>query len=145
MLMALGTFIFSIHSVAYESLAKQTTWRHGSQSRVGARAARQYLGVGDTTISLPGWIAPGQIGSAKSLGSLEEMANTGKAFVLVDGLGVMHGVYIVTSLNQTHSFIDRFGQGRKIEFELSLERIDEDVVDSQLGDLKLPNGARVLV
>lgn len=138
MLMALGTFIFSIPTLAYESLAKETSWRHASQSRVGARSAKQFLGVGDCTTKLQGWLAPGQVGLTLSLSMLEGMANTGKAFTLVDGLGVFHGVYVITSMNETHSYFNRFGQARKIEFELNLERIDEDLVDGQLGDLKLP-------
>ena len=138
MLMALGTFVFGIQTLAYESLTKETTWRHASQSRVRARGAKQFLGIGDTTIKLPGWIAPGQVGLQMSLSMLEGMANTGKAFTLVDGLGLFHGVYVITSLNETHSFLNRFGQARKIEFELGLERIDEDMVDGLLGDLKLP-------
>lgn len=139
MQMALGMFIFSIQTVAYQSLSKSTTWRHAKQSRVGVRDAYQYVGIGDTTVTLPGWIAPGQIGSSFALDMLEGMANTGKAFTLVDGLGIFHGVFVITGLKETHSHHNRFGQARKIEFELSLERIDEDDIDGMLGDLKLPS------
>lgn len=138
MMMALGMFIFSMHSVAYQTLSKQTSWRHGSQPRVGARAARQFLGVGDETISLPGWLAPGQIGNSMSLSTVRDMANTGKAYTLVDGLGVFHGTYVIESITETGSLFNRFGQPRKIEFTIELSRIDEDLQDNMLGDLSLP-------
>lgn len=138
MMMAFGMFIFSMHSLAYQTLSKQTSWRHASQSRVGARAARQYLGPGDETISLPGWIAPGQIGNRLSLSMLHDMANTGKAYTLVDGLGVFHGVYVIDSINETRSLFNPLGQARKIEFTVELSRIDEDLQDNMLGDLSLP-------
>ena len=138
MMMAFGMFIFSMHSLAYQTLNKQTSWRHGSQPRVGARPARQFLGPGDESISLPGWIAPGQVGSGMSLSMLRDMANTGKAYSLVDGLGVFHGVYIIESVTETGSHFNRFGQARRIEFNVELSRIDDDLQDGMLGDLSLP-------
>ena len=138
MMMAFGMFIFSMHSLAYQTLSKQTSWRHASQPRVGARAARQYLGPGDETISLPGWIAPGQIGNRLSLSMLHDMANTGKAYTLVDGLGVFHGVYVIEGISETKSLFNPLGQARKIEFTIELSRIDEDLQDNMLGDLSLP-------
>ncbi|QDQ87649.1 phage tail protein [Alcaligenaceae bacterium SJ-26] len=139
MLMALGMFVFSIGTAAYQSLQRQTTWRHAKNSRIGARAGYQYVGPGEDTITLQGWMAPGQVGSASSIGYLRDMGNTGKAFVLVDGLGVFHGIYVITSLDETRTVFDRVGQPRKIEFSLSLERIDEDKADAMLGDLRLPS------
>lgn len=138
MMMAFGMFIFGMHSLAYQTLSKQTSWRHASQPRVGARAAKQFLGVGDETISLPGWIAPGQVGNRMSLSTLYDMANTGKAYTLVSGLGIFHGIYVIESINETGSLFNQFGQPRKIEFTVELSRVDEDLQDNMLGDLSLP-------
>lgn len=137
-MMAFGMFIFSMHSIAYQSLDKQTSWRHGSQPRVGARPARQYLGPGDENINLPGWIAPGQIGNKMSLSTLHDMANSGKAYTLVNGLGIFHGIYVITSITETGTLFNQFGQPRRIEFNIELSRIDDDLQDGMLGDLSLP-------
>ncbi|MFC3338158.1 phage tail protein [Paracandidimonas soli] len=131
-------FIFSIHTAAHMSLQRRTNWRHTANSRVGARAGYQYVGLGDETLTLPGWIAPGQMGSSVALKMLRDMGNTGKAFTLVDGLGVFHGLYILADFDETHTYLSRHGRGRKIEFSLNLTRIDEDQADQLLGDLKLP-------
>lgn len=138
MMMALGMFVFSIHTVAYQSLQRKTNWRHSANERVGARAGYQFVGAGEETISLPGWIAPGQIGLAAAIGMLRDMGNTGKAFTLVDGLGIFHGVFIINDFDETHSYLTRQGKAKKIEFTLNLTRIDEDQADMLLGDLKLP-------
>ena len=139
MMMALGLFVFSMSTAAYQTLERQTSWRHAQNSRVGARAAFQYVGVGDDTINLPGWLAPGQIGMASSISFLRSMGDTGKAFTLVDGLGFFHGVYVITNLTENQSVHNRHGQARRIEFSLSLARVDEDKADGLLGDLKLPS------
>lgn len=138
MLLALGMFVFSVNTAAYQELDRQTAWRHASNSRVGARSGYQFVGVGEDTISLSGWVAPGQMGMASSISMLRDMGDTGKAWTLVDGLGFFHGIFIITNLSEKGSYFNRFGQARKIEFNLSLSRIDEDQADPLLGDLKLP-------
>ena len=57
MMMALGTFVFSLPTLAYQKLQHATAWRHSSSERVGARAANQYLGPGEETIELDGTVA----------------------------------------------------------------------------------------
>ncbi|WP_081007677.1 contractile injection system protein, VgrG/Pvc8 family [Comamonas testosteroni] len=66
-LMCLGQFVFGIQSLPYDELKRVTAWRHPSNSRVGARAARQFVGVGDDSITLSGWIAPELMGTYWSI------------------------------------------------------------------------------
>lgn len=136
--MALGMFVFSIGTAAYQELSRSTAWRHASNSRVGTRSAWQFVGVGDETITLNGWLAPGQFGTPMAMTMLRDMGNTGKAFVLIDGGGVFHGVYVITDLNEKQSLFHKYGKPRKIEFDLSLTRVDEDATHPLLGDLQLP-------
>lgn len=138
MMMALGLFVFSIPTAAYQTLERQTSWRHATNSRVGARAHSQYIGPGEDTISLDGWIAPMEIGSEASLMMLRDMADTGKAWTLVDGRGFFHGVYTINSMREGRSVFTQSGAARKIEFSLSLNRVDDNLVDKLLGDLSLP-------
>ena len=63
MMMALGMFVFSLETLAYQEFQRQTDWRHGSTSRIGTNPARQYLGRGDDSITLPGVLLPGLAGS----------------------------------------------------------------------------------
>jgi uncharacterized protein len=129
MMLALGMFVFSLSTAAYQALQRQTEWRHASNPRVGAAPARQFVGRGDDTITLPGLILPELAGSALSLDALRLMANTGKAWPMVEGSGRIYGLWIIENLNETKTLFFRDGTPRRIEFTLSLKRIDDDRVD----------------
>ncbi|WP_349616236.1 phage tail protein [Azotobacter salinestris] len=129
MMMALGQFVFSLSTLAYQEFQRQTDWRHGSTSRIGARPARQYLGPGDDTITLPGVLLPELTGGLPSLDEIREMADTGKAWVLVEGTGRIYGLWAIESLSETHSLFFADGTARRIEFSLVLKRIDDDRID----------------
>ena len=90
MMMALGMFVFSLETLAYQEFQRQTEWRHGSTSRIGTNPARQYLGRGDDSITLPGVLLPALAGSQLSLDALRTMADTGKAWPLVEGTGKIY-------------------------------------------------------
>jgi len=55
------------------------------------------------------------------------MAYTGLAWPLIDGVGSIYGMYVVTGLQETHQEFDRYGKSKKIEFTLTLQRVDEDI------------------
>ena len=129
MMMALGMFVFSLETLAYQEFQRQTEWRHGSTSRIGTNPARQYMGRGDDSITLPGVLLPALAGTQLSLDTLRTMADTGKAWPLVEGTGKIYGTWIIESLSETRTLFFRDGQARRIEFTLTLKRIDDGRVD----------------
>lgn len=135
MMMALGTFVFSLPSLAYQQLQRSTAWRHSSSDRVGARAAHQYVGPGDDTIQLSGLVAPELTGDPASLDLLRGMADEGRPLALVDGTGVVHGAFAITSMSETRTLFFADGAARRIEFELSLLRVDDDALGELNGQL----------
>ena len=129
MMLALGMFVFSLSTAAYQELQRQTDWRHASNSRIGAAPARQFVGRGEDAITLPGVILPELAGTPLSLDALRLMANTGKAWPVVEGSGRIYGLWVIESLSETKTFFFRDGTPRRIEFTLSLKRIDDDRID----------------
>jgi hypothetical protein len=129
MMMALGMFVFGMHTLAYQEFQRQNDWRHGSTSRIGARPARQYLGPGDETITLPGVLLPEIAGSTLSLDTLRVMADTGKAWSLIEGTGRIYGIYVIESLSETKTVFFSDGAARRIEFNLVLKRVDDSRID----------------
>lgn len=129
MMLALGMFVFSLSTAAYQVLQRQTEWRHASNNRIGAVPARQFLGRGDDTITLPGVILPELAGSGLSLDAIRLMANTGKAWPMVEGSGRIYGLWVIESLSETKTIFFSDGTPRRIEFSLSLKRIDDDRID----------------
>lgn len=129
MMMALGMFVFSLHTLAYQELQRQTDWRHPSSSRVGTNPARQFAGRGDDAITLPGIILPELAGTPISLDALRMMADTGKAWPLVEGTGRILGIWVIESVSETRTLFFPDGAARRIEFSIKLTRIDDGQVD----------------
>ena len=129
MMMALGMFIFSLPTLAYQELQRQTDWRHPSSSRVGTNPARQFAGRGDDAITLPGVVLPELAGTPISLDALRYMADTGKAWPLVEGTGRILGIWVIESITETRSLFFQDGAARRIEFSIKLARIDDGKID----------------
>ena len=142
MMMALGMFVFSLHTLAYQELQRQTDWRHPSSSRVGTNPARQYAGRGEDAITMPGIILPELAGSPISLDALRMMADTGKAWPLVEGTGRILGIWVIESVSETRTLFFPDGTARRIEFSISLKRVDDGKVD-MLG-AAIGTGANIL-
>lgn len=129
MMMALGMFVFSLKTAAYQELQRQTDWRHASNNRIGVAPARQFVGRGEDAITLPGIILPELAGSALSLDALRLMANTGKAWPMVEGSGRIYGLWVIESLSENKTIFFSDGTPRRIEFTLTLKRTDDDRID----------------
>lgn len=126
MMMTLGFFVFTRLTLPYQSQQHELAWRHPSQSRVGARPASQYLGPDDETITLGGVLLPEITGGRLTLEALRKMADTGKAWPLIEGTGVMHGLFVIESLSTTRTEFFADGAARRIEFTLKLKRVDDN-------------------
>ena len=63
------------------------------------------------------------------------MANEGRAWPLIDGTGIIHGMFVIEKVAHTHSDFYSDGTARKIEFTLSLKRVDESLM-AMFGDLR---------
>jgi len=132
MMMALGLFIFELRTAPYQQLQRHTQWRHPSNSRVGQRPARQFIGPGEDSITLTGTLFPEVTGGRVSLAMLRGMADTGKAWPLIEGSGLIYGEYVIEDMNETRSLFFSDGAARQIDFSLKLARTDDS---TPLGDL----------
>lgn len=130
MMMSLGQFVFSLTTLAYQDLQRQTSWRHAANSRVGARPARQFLGPGDDTITLSGMVAMEFTNGAASIDEIRTMADTGKAWPLVDGAGYVYGQWVIEGLTTTNTLFLANGVPRRVEFQVSLTRVDDNRTDT---------------
>ena len=139
MMMALGFFVFSLHTAAYQELQRQLAWRHASVPRVGDRPASQYIGPDDETIILNGALLPELAGERISLDVLQAMADTGDAWPLIEGTGRIYGLYVIESLQTTNTLFFQDGAARRIDFALSLKRVADTglELDGALGELLL--------
>lgn len=130
-MMTLGTFVFDLPTLAYQQLQRQNEWRHAASERVGARAAHQFTGPGEETIELSGAVAKELTAGEPSLNTLRDLAEDGTPLPLVDGRGFVYGAFVIKSLSETQGLFFSDGESRKLEFSLSLLRVDEDTLQKQ--------------
>jgi phage protein U len=133
--MVLGLFVFERRTLPYQSMQYTKDYRWASNNRIGKSPAYQFLGEGETTRTLSGTLYPEITGGNLSLLAIELMANEGRAWPLIDGSGMIHGMYVVEKVTHTHTDLYSDGSARKIEFNLTLKRVDESLV-VMYGDLK---------
>ncbi|MCS6180029.1 phage tail protein [Shewanella baltica] len=125
MMMTLGFFVFSRLTVPYQTSQHDMVWRHPTNSRVGARPSAQFLGVGDETLTLSGVLMPEITGGELSLEALRKMADTGKAYPLIEGRGTVTGFFVIEKISKGRSEFFSDGAARRIEFTIELKRVDE--------------------
>lgn len=124
MLLALGLFVFSINTLAFDELSRRATWRHASSTRVGTRDATQFTGPGEETISLPGTVFAEIADGEVSVDELRRMASSGDAWSLVDGRGYVYGAFVITTIDDRRSAFWPDGTPRQIDFSIELLRVD---------------------
>ncbi|EEG5496582.1 phage tail protein, partial [Salmonella enterica] len=93
-----------------------------------------FLGEGETSIQLAGTLYPAITGGHISLLAVELMADEGRAWPLIEGTGKILGMYIIDKVSTTHAEFFSDGAARKIDFTLSLKRVDESLT-AMFGDL----------
>lgn len=135
-MMTLGLFVFMRQTLPYQAFEHQIAWRHPANSRVGLRPSTQFLGQDDENITLTGTLLPEFTGGTLSLEALRLMADTGLAWPLIEGTGFIYGMFVITSLNKTRTVFFKDGAARRIEFTLSLKRVDDNL-RHLMGDLDL--------
>lgn len=123
-LMALGMFLFALSTLGFDELQRKTDWRHARAPRIGARDATQFVGLGDETISLSGSTFTELTDGRVSLDDLRAMADTGEAFPLLDGTGLVWGSYVITAIDERHAALMADGTPRRIDFGIDLLRVD---------------------
>ena len=121
-LLALGDYRFSLDTAAYDTLTRETGWRWPPADRIGGRPIPQYLGPGAEKIELSGAIYPSFRGG---LGQMEEMraeADKGKPLRLVDGRGIVWGLYVIVRVSETQTLLGARGEPKEMKFVLDLQR-----------------------
>lgn len=123
-LMVLGMFVFGMSTLPYQEFQRRMSWRHATSERHGERAAAQYVGLGEDSVSLTGVLVPEVAGSFGAIDKLVDMASTGDNWPLLDGAGQIWGCYRIINIDTKGSAIIGGGIARRTEFAIDLERQD---------------------
>lgn len=126
-MMSYGMFVFMLSTTPYQSLTRQSDWRHVKNDRTGLSAKWQYTGPGEDSITLSGVLYPEVTGGDVSLELLRTMAYNAKPWPLIEGTGMIYGLFVIGSISETRTEFFTDGKAKKIEFTLSLKKVSEDV------------------
>ncbi len=129
----LSGFNFSLNTAVFQEMRRTTEFKWVPQDRMGQRPARQFVGLGDDTMVLPGVIYPEWKGSSNAMATLRSMAGFAQPFIMMDSQGHIYGRWIIENIEETRSIFAAFTQPKKIEFVVTLKMFDQG--DSSL----LPN------
>lgn len=119
-MMALGMFVFSLPTLAYQDLQRKSGWRHARGPRIGALDATQFLGRENDTVSLSGTAYAELMAGRASLDQLRDMADQGAAWSLIDGTGRVYGAFVITGIDEGMKEFLPDGTPRKIDFGIEL-------------------------
>lgn len=128
MMMVLGAFVFIGKTLPFQGVSHSTSYTWSGNERVGKRAAYQYLGPGADTLEITGKISTDMTYGAVSLATLRLMAEQGKQWPLIDGNGMIYGMYVINSVKENGSEFLSNGTPRIISFTLTLTRVDESLL-----------------
>lgn len=135
MMMTLGLFVFKLRTLPYQTLKRDVGYNWVENTRVGQRPITQYLGLGTETITLAGQLLPEITGGQRYLQIFESLADSGRAWPLIEGSGTIYGMFVVQKISHTNSQLNTDGRARNISFELTLKRVDESYT-AMFGDLQ---------
>ncbi|OOF45657.1 oxidoreductase [Rodentibacter trehalosifermentans] len=128
-LAALGVFVFTRQTVPFQSLDRQSSWRHPTNSVVGQMPKTQFTGKDSETVTISGRLIPEITGGTLSLAMLELMAESGAAFPLIEGANFMlMGFFVIESIQETRTELFGDGTARAIDFTLNLKRTDDPLL-----------------
>jgi len=125
-MIALGAYRFSLPTAAYQNLQRRTEYRWPRQKRLQRRPALQFVGPGFETVTLEGVIHPHFKGGLGQVEAMRGEAGRGEPLEMVDGLGFIHGRWVILSIEEGQRAFFKDGAPRAMTFTVELEKYGED-------------------
>lgn len=117
--LVLGGLKFEVGKNAFEELEESYNYKWNSLERSNERPALQFQAEQPKTIDFSGTLSTVDSG-LKTFDEIRAKAAEGEPLTLVDGLGRVHGKFVITSLKMTSSSFVTNNIPRVILFRVSL-------------------------
>lgn len=124
-LLALGPHIFQITTLNFQSLKRSTKAKWPAIARFGYAPSRQFTGFGEDSITIDGLLFPEEFQDRAAFEAIRLTQRQGKPVTLMgwavgSGAAEVFGQVVILSIDDTQSNIARNGQGKRIEYSISL-------------------------
>lgn len=127
-LFQLGSFTFSMRSLAPHALTRADSWRWQETPRLSGETALQFLGRGPSEMTLEATLYPRFLAghNEASVEAVRSIADAGQPMPLIRGDLMMIGWYSLAHIDEDHTYLDRMGRPRRNEVILTLLRFGSD-------------------
>ena len=121
-MMVLGGYFFSIETSAYQELVHARSWQWVENEVIEDAPDLQFTGAKPEVITLKGTMFPAFKGGALQMTGLSLLAGRGVPVLLVSGLGLVMGFWVIEAIEENKFNFTTYGQPQKIEFSISLKK-----------------------
>ena len=132
-----GQVAFGVSTASIDRLRRRTEYRWPAQARVGRRPSLQSVGPGADKITLDGVMFPGYRGDARLIRDvLAAAAAEGRALLLTEATGRVHGKWALESIDETRSGLFADGAPRRIEYSAVFSHYGDDAPAGRLDEVE---------
>ena len=125
----LGMFVFTRATIPFQTLTRESNWRHPTNSVVGAMPKSQFVGKEGEKITISGRLMPEITGGRFSIKALELMADSGGGYPFIDGATLeIVGFFVIESITEDRTEFFGDGAPRAIDFTMTLRRTDDPML-----------------
>lgn len=105
-----------------DRLARETAHDYAEKPVVGAMPPLEDVGIGPESLTVSGRLIPGKLGGLGTLEILRRAQTTGAPQFVLRGDGTVFGFYVLLSINEDHSFLDREGVGQVVDIAVKMQK-----------------------
>ena len=120
MVARLGLVEFSVPTGTFDEITRSTRWNVDVPTPIDGLGTPVGRGQVADEMTIRGVVFPGFSGNRDSVQRLRDQADTGKSYPLTDGLGFIHGFWIISAVNERKQHFTSDGFERKVEWDISL-------------------------
>ena len=130
-LWSLGEFVFSINTLAPDTISRSEGWRWPDQGRIGDYPIRQFVGPEAGKFTLAGTQLPEHFGAAGQVERLHVIAARGEPVALIDGAGNSLGQWSILQVQDDGTrWLTGTSTGRSVQFRVELSRPGDETSDT---------------
>ena len=125
--MILGIYPFMISTAAYEELSESVSFEWAETKRMGQYPAMHYVGQNATVRQLKGKLCPPFTGGRGSISAIGFLAAQAVPLMLISGSGMVHGRWVIETIEDTGRFHTSLGAPRLTEWSVKIKKYDDGV------------------
>jgi phage protein U len=138
------TTLYTLGSLTFEQLPFSLTAVVASRAAdwaakdvLGTMRPREFTGLGDERLEFTGRLFPQTFADNKnSRDLLDQMRRSSSPFHLMRGDGANMGWYVIESVTEEESYLDRKGRGKLVDYRLMLVRVPVPQPESYIQTLQ---------